>query len=97
MIFLGKIQKWQDGKKINIAALKKGDIHEAFLNEYVEKSPDKFSSFWKIATVSGTGYPPKFFDSEADLVKYVTEKEGCIGYIAAETPHDGVTVVTIVP
>jgi ABC-type phosphate transport system substrate-binding protein len=95
LIFLGKIKKWPDGKKIHIAALKKGNLHETFLTDYVNKSPDKFSSFWKIATVSGTGYPPKYFESETDLLEYVSGKDGAIGYISSETPHDGVKVIPV--
>jgi ABC-type phosphate transport system substrate-binding protein len=93
-IFLGKNQKWQDGKKIRLAVLKEGPVHEAFLSAYLNRTPDRYASFWKVAIVSGTGYPPKSFDSEADLLKYVAEEAGAIGYISSDTPHNEVTVIT---
>ena len=85
LIFLGKKTKWMDGQKIHVAVLKTGNTHEAFLDRYVNKTPAKYSTFWKIAIISGTGFPPKFFQKEADLVSYVAEIKGAIGYISAET------------
>lgn len=82
LIFLGKKTKWANGQKINVAVLKQGKTHESFLNIYMNKTPSKYASFWKIAIVSGTGFPPKFFQNESDLVKYVAEKQGAIGYIS---------------
>jgi len=95
LIFLGKKTKWGNGQKINVAVLKQGDAHDSFLNTYINKTPAKYSSFWKIAIVSGTGFPPKFFQNEADLVEYVTEKEGAIGYISPETNHENTRVLEV--
>ena len=95
MIFLGKKKKWENGKKIYITVLAEGKTHETFLDEYVQKKSSKFSSYWKMMTVSGTGYPPKKFSTEADLVAFVAEKEGAIGYISSDTPHEGVNVISI--
>ena len=85
LIFLGKKTKWTDGQKIHVAVLKTGKTHESFLDTYVNKTPAKYSTFWKIAIISGTGFPPKFFQKETDLVTYVTEINGAIGYISPET------------
>ncbi len=93
--FLGKKKKWNDGQKIYLAVLKKGPIHEEFVTTYVNKTPSKFSSFWKIATVSGTGHPPKSFKTEADLLNYVTSKKGALGYISPNTPVEGVKTLSI--
>ena len=85
LIFLGKKTKWTDGQKIHVAVLKKGKTHETFLDFYINKTPAKYSTFWKIAIISGTGFPPKFFQKEADLISYVAKIKGAIGYISPET------------
>ncbi|MBU0994203.1 MAG: substrate-binding domain-containing protein [Proteobacteria bacterium] len=95
LIFLGKKKKWDDGQMIKTAVLKEGATHEAFLNEFVDKTPAKFSSFWKLVIVSGTGYPPKSLGTEADMIDYVSREEGAIGYISSSTPHDNVNVMEI--
>ncbi len=95
LVFLGKKKKWVNGDRIRVSALKRGPIHEAFLNEYVDKTPSKFSSFWKIAIVSGTALPPKFFESEDEIVDYVKKESGAVGYISSDTPHEGVKALPI--
>lgn len=95
LIFLGKKKKWHDGQRIRVAALKRGAVNEDFLSEYIKKTPSKYSSFWKIAIVSGTGHPPKFFDSEEELIDYVSKEDGAIGYISPKTNYEKVKTVTI--
>ncbi len=95
LVFLGKSKKWDDGKKIYIAVLKKGKMHEEFLKEYVKKNPTRFASYWRMIVVSGIGYPPKKFKTEANLVSYVADKEGAIGYISSETPHENVNIIIV--
>ncbi len=95
MVFLGTVKKWENGKKIYLAVLKKGTVHEEFLNAYVKKNSDKFSSYWKMKTVAGTGYPPKKFKTEEELVSYVAGKEGAIGYISVDTPHESVNILYV--
>ena len=95
LIFLGKKKKWDNGEMIRLAALKKGAVNETFLREYVNKNSSSYRSFWKIAVVSGTARPPKFFKDEEDLVEYVAEKEGAIGYISFGTPHEGLKILDI--
>ncbi len=93
--FLGKKKKIASDEKLTVTTLKSGEAHESFLKSYVKKSPSQFSTFWKQAIFTGQGLPPKSFDSEEDLVKFVSENKGAIGYIKVSTPHDSVKVVTI--
>ena len=93
-IFFGRNRKWSDGQKIHLAILKQGPVHESFVADYLDRTPDRYSSFWKVAIVSGTGYPPKSFTSEAELLNWVGENQGAVGYISSDTPHDGVKVIS---
>ena len=94
-VFLGKKKKWDRRDRIRVCALKRGAVHEAFLKEYVSRTPSKYTSFWKIAIVSGTASPPKFFDSEEDLITYIRKTAGAIGYISSDTPHKGVKALSV--
>jgi hypothetical protein len=95
LVFLGKKKKWENGDKIYVVTLKKGPLHEAFLKTHVNKTPSRFSSYWKIATVTGTGIPPKTFASEQELMTYVAGKKGAVGYISSSTIPDGVKTLSI--
>lgn len=95
LIFLGKKIKWNNGMKIHKARLLHGPTHEQFLKEYIQKSVYSYASFWKLAIVTGSAIPPKSFKSEKDLIKYIAEKEGSVGYISTKTPHEGVVVLPV--
>lgn len=38
-IFLGEKTSWQDNKKINFVILKDSQVHQEFLEKYVDKTP----------------------------------------------------------
>ena len=95
LVFLGKKTKWENGDKIYVVTLKNGALHEAFLKAYVNKTPARFSSYWKIAIVTGTGIPPKTFASEQELMGYVADKKGAVGYISSSTEPEGVKMLSI--
>jgi len=95
LVFLGKKKKWENGDKIYVVTLKKGPLHEAFLKAHVNKTPARFLSYWKIAIVTGTGIPPKTFESEQELMGYVADKKGAVGYISSSTEPEGVKTLSI--
>jgi ABC-type phosphate transport system substrate-binding protein len=92
-IYLGKKTTWPNGNTIKVAALKKGPAHTAFLKAVVKKAPSAFSLLWKKAVFTGTGNPPKFFDNEADLLKYIEDTPGAIGY--ASVTSSSVKEITV--
>ncbi len=95
-IYLGTRTKWDDELTIRVAMLKKGETHEQFTKKIVKTTPSKLKSFWKKVVFTGIGTPPKIFKKEDDLVEFVAETEGAIGYITKETSHEEVKTVSIV-
>ena len=94
-IYLGTRTKWEDGQTIRVAMLKKGKTHERFTEKIVKTTPSKLKNLWKKVVFTGAGTPPKIFKNEEDLVEFVAETEGAIGYIAKETPHEGVKILSL--
>ncbi len=94
-IFLGKMRKWSNGTKIRPVILKSGPIHEEFIKNYLKKSTASFSSYWKRAIVTGTGLPPKSFETEKALMDYVAATNGAVGYISSDTAHENVSEIQI--
>lgn len=94
-IFLGKTAQWEDGTRIVLAVLKSGPVTDAFMKNYVKKSPKQFSTFWKKAVFSGTGEMPAMFDTEAELVAFVAKTPGAVGFVDDASPHDGVKVLAV--
>ena len=94
-IFLGKQSKWDSGTKVTLATLKSGPAHDAFLSNYVRKTPKKYKVFWKKLAFTGKASEPKSFASEADLVRFVKSHTGAVGYVASGTSSGGCTVITV--
>lgn len=79
-IFLGKTIFWNNGDKIIPVILRSGAAHEIFLKQYLEKTPSQFSMYWKQIVFTGKGVELKSFDTESDLVKFVSETQDAVGY-----------------
>lgn len=92
-IFLGKTKSWPNGNGVEFVILKSGDVHKGFLKVYVKKSASQFKTYWKKQVFTGKGKNPKSFDSESELVAYISGKPGAIGYVSAGTDVAGAKVL----
>jgi ABC-type phosphate transport system substrate-binding protein len=93
-IYLGKKTTWSDNKKIVFVTQDNSNVSDQFLSEYVNKSSAQFSSYWKEKIFTGQGTPPKSFASDKEMIQFVTQTEGAIGYVTAES-LDNVKKLTI--
>ena len=82
--FLGKNTKWSDKSKVTIFALKSGDVHKTFLEEYMNLTPAKFKSYWKKQVFTGKADAPKDFKDEKEMIESVAKTKGAIGYVSVE-------------
>lgn len=93
-IFLGKTTFWDNGDKIVPVILRSGAVHENFLKQYIEKTTSQFTMYWKQVVFTGKGVELKSFDTESDLVKFVSETRGAVGY--AENPQPGNVKILVI-
>lgn len=94
-IYLGKTGNWGDGSRVILSMLKSGDVSAVFLKTNVKKSQKQFGTFWKKAVFSGTGEMPASFDTESDLLMFVSRTPGAVGYVDEANVNDTVKVITI--
>ncbi|MDM8526107.1 hypothetical protein QUF80_22255 [Desulfococcaceae bacterium HSG8] len=83
-IFLGKRVQWGDHSRIHVATVRDVGIHKMFLKQYLNKSRAKWKSYWKRMVFTSRGVPPRSVNTEAELIAYVTETEGAVGYVLSE-------------
>lgn len=83
-IFLGKVVQWEDHKAIRMAVLRDPKLHEVFLEEYIHKSQNQWRMYWKRMVFTGRGLPPRTVNSEAEMLEYVAETDGAIGYVTSD-------------
>lgn len=94
-IYLGEKTKWSDNSKIYVVMLKSGDTHEKFVQDIVGTTPSKLITIWNKAIFAGTGSPPKILKTDADMLNFVLNTKGAIGYINAASPHAGVKLISV--
>ncbi len=94
-IFLGKRTTWNNRDKITFAIQKESPIHEIFLKKFVNKTPIQFANFWKKQIFTGKGSLPKSFSSDQEMIKFISETKGAIGYVSAESDLKNVNPISI--
>lgn len=94
-IYLGKKLQWSDGSKVVPVILKSGAVHKNFVKRYVDRDPAQFNTYWKQAVFTGRGVPPKSFSSEAELIKFVNQTPGAVGYVSAMPTAENVHKIDV--
>ena len=94
-LFTGAASSIKGSGEISPVLLKDGSTHQEFLSQYVGKSDSAFRAGWRSLLFSGQSAMPKTFDSDADVVDYVSRTRGAIGYIAHISPHAGVKTLAV--
>jgi ABC-type phosphate transport system substrate-binding protein len=81
-IFTGKMVVWEGGQSIKPATLNDGSVHEEFVKNYTGKTTNQFQTYWRRMIFTGQGIQPRSFSSSRDLIEYVSETPGAIGYVS---------------
>lgn len=93
--FLGEKEIWGNGQKIVVTTLNCGKTHLLFLKQVLHKSCTQFKNYWQQNIFNGQKTPPKSFLNEKELMQYVAQTPGAIGYISRQKIIDEVVVLEI--
>jgi ABC-type phosphate transport system substrate-binding protein len=93
-VFLGRSSEF-GGQRVVLATLRKSTSHKEFTESYLLMTPQQFTNHWRKIVFSGTGKEPRSFDSEAELVAFVSKTPGAIGYISGTASHGGVKTLPV--
>jgi ABC-type phosphate transport system substrate-binding protein len=94
-IYLGKASRWEGGLSIHPVVFQGDPAHAWFVEEYLDRSPESFSVYWKRMVFTGKGRPPLAFDDPAALGDYVRSTPGAIGFLPAGADTTGLRVVAL--
>ncbi len=95
-IYLNRSKKWSNGHRIHLTIHSDQPSTIVFIRDYLGKTSAQFNRYWKRQLFSGKGIPPKYFHSREELIQYVKNTKGAIGFIDSETPPAGVILITII-
>ena len=83
-IFLGKKTQWKDNSGITFVLFDNDELLTVFLKTYIGKSPEQFKNFWKKQVFTGKGKMPKAIGTPTELIKFLAETRGAIGFMRSE-------------
>jgi len=96
-IFLKKIKKWKGNNvimPINLTSISK--LREKFSKKIHSKSINQIKSYWQQSIFSGKGVPPIEFDSEEEVINYISKNKYAIGYISADNKSNIIKEIVII-
>jgi hypothetical protein len=84
-----------DGAHVEPVLLKSGDIHDAFVKRYTGKTAVGLANYYRSLVFTGKGAMPRMFASDAEVVAYVKNTRGAIGFVSAGANTEGVKVLDV--
>lgn len=95
-MFLKKAPRWADGAPVMpVEPSAKTPVRQRFTLEIYGKQVIAISAYWQQMIFSGKGIPPPEKSTDVDVVAYVRDTPGAIGYVWAGTDTSGVKVVSV--
>jgi ABC-type phosphate transport system substrate-binding protein len=83
-LFLKRMTQWRTGGAVVPVDLSVGSpVREAFSKKVHGRSAAAVETFWTKQIFSGAGVPPLTLSSEREVVNYVRQNAGAIGYVSA--------------
>ena len=92
-VFLATRTSLADGSHVEPVLLKSGDVHDTFVKQYTGKTVVGLESYYRSLVFTGKGAMPKMLRSDAEVVAYVKNTMGAIGFVSAEQDTDGVKIL----
>ena len=83
-LFLKKVKEWKDQKQtvepVDLAA--DSPIRERFSQEVLDRTMSAIKAYWQKEIFSGRGVPPVEKASDNDVLTFISEHVGAIGYVS---------------
>lgn len=95
-IFLKTKSSWDDGSKIvPVDQTARSATRAEFSQEIHGRNVGAIRSHWQQASFSGAGTAPAERPSDAEVIAFVKNNPGAVGYISADADVSGVKVVAV--
>lgn len=87
---------WPGGEACRPVDLpKESAARVAFTREVLGRTMTSLTQFWTLSVFSGRAVPPTERRGDRDVVEYVRENAGAIGYVSAGASTEGVKTVKV--
>jgi ABC-type phosphate transport system substrate-binding protein len=94
--FLRKTTRWPDGQALRpVDQLPDSPTRRRFSDDALRRSVSAVKAYWLQAIFSGRNVPPPEVEGDDQVVKFVMQTPGAIGYVSADGSLGGAKVVPV--
>jgi len=94
--FLKKKTKWGSGEKVSaVDQSAKSSVRSSFSSAVLRKSTAQVRAYWQQSVFAGGATPPQEMSSDQEVVNYVKQHKGAIGYVSSSANTAGVKVLQV--
>ncbi len=94
--FLKKKTRWIDKTSVRPVDLSSNSsVREGFSQSVHTKTVAQVRAYWQQSVFSGKASPPVELKTDADVINYVKNNKGAIGYVSSSANTSEVKVITI--
>lgn len=96
-LFLKKLKVWPQTNipALPVDQLETAAVREQFSQKILEKKVPALKAYWQKEIFSGRSVPPPEKESDAEVLKYVADNAGAIGYVTPATELDPAKVAIV--
>jgi ABC-type phosphate transport system substrate-binding protein len=89
-LFLKKVKQWQESNDavLPVDLVDNSPIRQDFSETIHGRDVASIKAYWQKQIFSGRGVPPEEKKSDEEVLKYVSENPGAVGYLAEATPTE---------
>ncbi len=91
-IFTGKVIRIEN---VNVTPinLKDSKIKSSFLQKFTGLNEEQYIAYWTVRQYIGKGVPPKELNSVHEVISYIQNNDGAIGYIDKDDLKNDLNVI----
>jgi hypothetical protein len=94
--FLKKTTRWPSGEPLRpVDQRYDSSVRSSFSEGVLLRSAAAIRSYWQQRIFSGRGVPPPELETDADVLRYVQQNPGAVGYVSGRTAPGEVKVLTV--
>jgi len=98
---LQTVQRIYTGKVVEVGGVSVSPVNwrvgqgarQRFLNEFLQQTDERYVAYWTVRRYVGKGVPPRELASSAEVIYYVQNTPGAVGYIDEADASPGLNIV----
>ena len=95
-LFLKKVTTWPDGTPVAVVdQMRTAPVRAAFTRDVHKKDVDALVAYWATLVYSAREMPPPVKRSDDEVLEFVRQTPGAVGYVSADAATSGVKVVAL--